>query len=183
MAIKPIRTWYGGRWYRSKLEADWAATFDRFNWAFTYETTGLDVNGTYYLPDFYLKTSRTWCEVKGDHDERIDKPRELADALKSQRYGFDEWEYTRLHVVVLRPAGPGRTCMWENATHGQDMVIVHCPECHELGWMDYAGVWRCPRHCRNGGENKFWKLPGGDIHWPGELPFSNSAPEQSRRAA
>jgi len=174
LTLKAIPTTYRGTRFRSRLEADWAATFDSFGWHWEYEPVALEVGGHAYLPDFRLPSQKTWAEVKGPDDERLEKAIALAHELETQRWAADEWEMTRQQIVILRPAGPGDTCMWDNALYQHDMVIICCPECHHFGWMDYAGVWRCPRGCRNGGENKFWSLPGGDIFWPGELPFKRA---------
>lgn len=48
--IKAIPTYYNGTWFRSRLEARWAALFDRCHWRWTYEPQ--DYDG--YIPDFAL---------------------------------------------------------------------------------------------------------------------------------
>lgn len=172
MSIRARPTEYRGTRFASTLEADWAATFDSLNWYWEYEPVALTVGaGISYRPDFWLPTLRTWCEVKGPHNERLDKTRSLAHACRMEEIPEDEWRLTHNLVVILRPPSRGDGCMWENPLEGVDMVIVACPECRECGWMDYVGIWRCPRGCRNGGENKFWKLPGGDLFRPGDLRF------------
>jgi hypothetical protein len=45
-----ISTWYNGTHFRSRLEARWAAFFDRAEWRWTYEPDELDG----YIPDFKL---------------------------------------------------------------------------------------------------------------------------------
>lgn len=173
--IEATPTWYRGIQFRSKLEADWAATFDSLNWAWSYEPVSLRLAGRVnYLPDFWLPTTRTWCEVKGPHNERLDKAQFLAEILRQEEIPDDEWELTRCNFVILRPPGSGDTCEWENPNNGVDLVVVLCPECHEFGWLDLKRVWRCPRGCRNGGENKFWKLPGGHLYHSGGLPFERA---------
>jgi len=179
--IKAIPVWYAGTLFRSTLEASWAATFDSLNWWWQYEPVALTIGAEHrYLPDFYLPTQRIWGEVKGPHNERIDKTKAFAEALHRQDWGDDEWELTRQRVVILRPAGRGETMVWENAHPDQDMAIAWCPECRECGFIDLKGVWVCPRGCRNGGENKFWKLPGGDLFHPGEMHFVR-APKNGQR--
>jgi hypothetical protein len=48
--MQAIRTKYGGTWFRSRLEARWAAFFDLCRWSWDYEP--LDLRG--YIPDFVL---------------------------------------------------------------------------------------------------------------------------------
>lgn len=61
---KPIPTKYKGTQYRSKLEARWAVFFDEMGIEFQYEPEGYDLDGTLYLPDFWLPQVRMWAEVK-----------------------------------------------------------------------------------------------------------------------
>lgn len=180
MKIKPIETWYAGTLFKSTVEADWAATFDSLNWWWQYEPVALSVGPHAYRPDFYLPTQRIWGEVKGPHNERLEKALALADALHMQEWDEDEWELTRQRVVILRPPAKGEFAVWENAKAGQDMVVCWCPECREAGFVDLLGVWVCPRGCRNGGTGQFWTLPGGDLFASGDLHFVR-APRNGRR--
>ena len=52
--IKAIQTWYKGYHFRSRLEARWAVLFDAMNEEWYYEPEGYVIDGTPYLPDFYL---------------------------------------------------------------------------------------------------------------------------------
>jgi len=63
-----IETEYAGHLFRSRLEARWAVFFNEAGIDWRYETQGFEVDGAKYLPDFYLPTSGTWVEVKGDPD-------------------------------------------------------------------------------------------------------------------
>ena len=51
---KPIETHYKGYRFRSRLEARWAVFFDALQIPYRYEPEGFDLNGLWYLPDFYL---------------------------------------------------------------------------------------------------------------------------------
>lgn len=168
--IDPLPMWYGGIRFASTLEADWAATFDAWGWAWQYEPVGVKLpSGQAYRADFYLPAQRVWAEVKGPHNERIAKPIELQDAL-----GYDEWDWASDLVVVLRPARVDGA-MWEGTRSGQDVVIASCPECERYGFMDYAGFWSCRYHLRVQREpNKFWTADGGALYWPGELEFTRA---------
>jgi hypothetical protein len=64
--LRPIPTNYAGITFRSRLEADWALTFDSLGVAWSYEPEGIELpDGERYLPDFWLPKIRTWFEVKG----------------------------------------------------------------------------------------------------------------------
>lgn len=65
--IKAIETRYKGYRFRSRLEARWAVFFDTMGstWTWEYEPEGFDLNGLWYLPDFWFPKLRAWGEVKG----------------------------------------------------------------------------------------------------------------------
>jgi hypothetical protein len=67
----PLKTaYYRGTYYRSRLEACWAAFLDAHHIAFEYEKRWVDFgDGVRYLPDFWLPESRAWFEVKGVFSE------------------------------------------------------------------------------------------------------------------
>lgn len=72
--MKAIPTTYSGTSFRSRLEADFAAHFDALGLAWDYEPEGFELdNGMRYLPDFWLPQIRAWVEVKGEHEQRVDK--------------------------------------------------------------------------------------------------------------
>lgn len=169
MSITAIPVTYRGTRFASTLEADWASTFDELGWAWEYEPLGVLLpDGERYRPDFWLPAHRTWCEVKGPHNQRLGKAHALQQAVT-----YDEWEWASELVVVLRPPGPGEACMWEGTADGQDIVLYRCPECEHCGFMDHSGVWSCRLHMRTQREpNKFWMAPGGALYWPGEYPFT-----------
>src|SRR3989344_7244241 len=52
--IQPIQTIYKGYRFRSRLEARWAVFFDTLGIKWEYEPEGYNLNGSYYLPDFWL---------------------------------------------------------------------------------------------------------------------------------
>ncbi len=65
MSITPIQTEYKGHWFRSRLEARWAVFFDTAGIPYRYEEEGYNVEGTWYLPDFWLPDQGCWIEIKG----------------------------------------------------------------------------------------------------------------------
>lgn len=81
--IQAVPKRYAQTLFRSTLEADWAATLDSLKIAWEYEPEAIQLpSGDHYRPDFYLPECATWLEVKGPHDERIGKTRELADVAE-----------------------------------------------------------------------------------------------------
>ena len=64
--MKAIETAYRGYRFRSRLEARWAVFFDAIGVRWEYEKEGYDLDGVYYLPDFYLPEWDCWIEIKGE---------------------------------------------------------------------------------------------------------------------
>lgn len=79
-AIKPIQTFFDGRWFRSKLEAQWAVFFKSCGIKYEYESEGYVVDGETYLPDFYLPDLDIHCEVKGK------RPGYEDEVLRTQKF-------------------------------------------------------------------------------------------------
>jgi len=79
--IKAIETKYKGYRFRSRTEARWAVFFDAMGWEWEYEKEGYDIDGTYYLPDFWLPKEKTFAEVKGGEftKEESEKCRMLSE--------------------------------------------------------------------------------------------------------
>ncbi len=61
---KSIETIYNGYRFRSRLEARWAVFFDMLGIKYEYEKEGFDLDGTWYLPDFWLTQWECWAEIK-----------------------------------------------------------------------------------------------------------------------
>ena len=62
--IKAIETQYKGYKFRSRLEARWAVCFDALELEWEYEKEGFVLDGTPYLPDFWIETWKSWVEIK-----------------------------------------------------------------------------------------------------------------------
>jgi hypothetical protein len=163
---------------RSRLEADWAATFDFYDITWEYEPDAVKFGeGIKYLPDFHLPMQRVWVEAKGPGDDNIEKPLEFQKAL-DERDQF-KWDFEKELVIIGRPSRAGSWC-WEGTTPAQDIVLIVCSNCQRYSFMDYSGTWKC-RFCHWEGKD-IWNGPGGNIWWPGQLAFSR-APRSSGRAA
>ena len=62
--LTPLETEYQGYRFRSRLEARWAVFFTMIGIPWLYEHQGFDVEGRWYLPDFYFPTLDIYGEVK-----------------------------------------------------------------------------------------------------------------------
>lgn len=130
---------YRGVYYRSRLEACWAAFFEAHRIEVEYEQRYITFDdGTKYQPDFWLPDSRAWFEVKGRMSHAD------ADKIKA----LSRWAVPRGEVVLLggSPAGytfgevNERGCLNLNASFGR---CYHCDVwayamgcCRQCGFAD-----------------------------------------------
>lgn len=82
----PIPTTYRGITYRSRVEARWAVFFEHMGWPAAYEPEGFDMEGTWYLPDFWLPDLGVYVEIKAADptDEEVSRCRKLAEHTGKQ---------------------------------------------------------------------------------------------------
>lgn len=94
---KPIETHYKGYRFRSRLEARWAVFFDALQIPYRYEPEGFDLNGLWYLPDFYLPTEQlgSWIEVKPDIPQSPEGWSSLLERL------FELSKFQREHAIAI----------------------------------------------------------------------------------
>src|SRR5947209_10324782 len=81
--IHPIETSYMGYRFRSRLEARWAVFFDTLNIVYRYEPEGFDLDGKWYLPDFWLPEQDCWIEIKGQDPTPEERKKAIQLALGS----------------------------------------------------------------------------------------------------
>lgn len=108
--MKPIETLYGGYRFRSRLEARWSVFFDTLGIAYQYEVEGFDLEGLWYLPDFWLPELNCWIEIKGTRptEEEQEKARRLAWYTQKHVHIFagDVWtdarinSYSNIHIIA-----------------------------------------------------------------------------------
>lgn len=182
MDITPVPTVYAGTRFASTLEADWAAMFDKLGWYWQYEPEAFRLpDGEIYRPDFCLPAQRVWCEVKGPHNDRLDKAIRFQAALR-----YDAWEWESWLVVILRPPGPGETADWHGTSDEQDIVLLRCSVCKHYCFMDHAGIWTCRHHLDVGPGSKgkeLWYGRDGELLWPGKDATFARAPRPTRKRA
>lgn len=71
--LKAIETIYKGYRFRSRLEARWAVFFDALGIEWSYEKEGYDLDGVWYLPDFWLPKQEIWVEVKAGKPSELEQ--------------------------------------------------------------------------------------------------------------
>lgn len=127
MTINAVPTTYAGTRFQSTLEADWAATLDSLNIEWQYEPEAVQLpSGSLYRPDFYLPQMTTWLEVKGPHNDRLDKTRELEDATQHDPGCEDAMRGHTLTVTVIRDEHESAVeQLIRDAPDGDSPVIVH----------------------------------------------------------
>lgn len=81
-----IETRYDGYKFRSRLEARWATFFNTLGIKYEYEKEGYDLEGTWYLPDFWLPEYNRFVEIKPTTptDDEQFKARQLAIYTNNQ---------------------------------------------------------------------------------------------------
>lgn len=195
---RSIKTRYSGVLFQSTLEADWAKTLDAMRVRWEYEPEGIKLSdGQNYRPDFYLPAIRTWLEVKGPHDARLDKIAHLThDCLHAPgcgegapievfsgdsssqcpcRYGLSfPWR----QVIIGRPAKGSRMVYSGSrcpAFPTPEVVALNCPACSQFCFIDTA----CDPICRRCHTN----VTGAHALPSGSLPFRRNEPPRggSRR--
>lgn len=179
--LRGIATLYHGTWFRSTLEADWAATLDALGISWQYEPEGLTLpSGGRYRPDFYLPDIRTWLEVKGPHDERLDKTIELATLVDHEascdpshrneenlggsaccRGGWwNPWQI----VVIGRPADPADTIAWADPLN-EGIELGRCCHCRQWYFFRECRDFSCRRCGYHDGDS----TAAGIYSGPGDL--------------
>jgi len=118
--LKAIETKYNGHRFRSRREARWAVFFDFLGIKFRYEEEGFDLDGVWYLPDFWLPDLGVWLEIKG--------------------YAPNYEEQEKAALLALRSDAPVLIC-WANfdSDTSADSIAF---------WKDEHGVFHSEGHWR-----------------------------------
>lgn len=156
MSLKAIPTTYANVDFRSRLEARVALMLDTHDIEWRYESEGYELSdGSRYLPDFFLPQIRTYIEVKGDHGERTEKPRQFAIDLtgwNERGFGVDAdnnldqaWMHP-VHMVLIMGierhwSGTGERPSIINAL-GASTIAIECDGCGTRQWINIGG-FRC----------------------------------------
>lgn len=150
MTIRAIPTTYAGTTFRSRAEAAWARALNEFGFRWEYEIEGLDLGGVWYLPDFYLRDSRTWFEVKGVWRALdLEKVGRLwASAIEvGQTVAVGQVVGDRPILGLARPtpADLGAGDAWPAAPFLDftTALIMKCRTCSRPYMLDWGGSYRC----------------------------------------
>jgi hypothetical protein len=127
--IKAIPTTHRGIKMRSRLEASFAQALDEFKIEWAYEAEGFDIDGTWYLPDFWIPSFNAFVEVKGIIDDSVERPRKLAGSLTGGRRIFladpqsvKSWQIDDPRLIQLA-----------RRAHGdREAVLARCPTCKSV---------------------------------------------------
>lgn len=146
-----IPTKYGGVQFRSRLEARWAALFDRIGWQWEYEPLDFDR----YIPDFVVffpagpvlvevKPALTVTELKKAAAGKIDRcgwTSENTDDALIVGAVWDPSGHSDLSAGPLRQnpmwGGDGNDSGW-----GEGAWIT-CRECGRISVRQETHLWRC----------------------------------------
>ena len=136
----------------------------------SYEPEGVTLpDGENYLPDLLLPHLNTWVEVKGPHNQRIQKPELLAHAclhapgcqqgqpvsILARPDGASAagcacgWgdDAPWMLVVIARPNNAGRAVFEtpHNCYQDRRLAVVQCQVCGQRSWHLVGGVPVCRR--------------------------------------
>lgn len=188
MSIKPIETVYNGYKFRSRLEARWAVFFDAMNIKYQYEPEGFDLDGTYYLPDFYLTEYEIYVEIKpfdcsvvhhvGDGNKWEQKCALFRDVTENAIllcYGEPASDLFRLLFAWDMSDGSAGSSEWEAFFSEKGLLLR--PSSHDIFIHD---MWGTNSHIRCASQEEWEDLflpydPEGD-------DFLNRAKTKARQA-
>lgn len=88
--MRALQTKHNGVLYRSRTEARWAVFFEQMGWTFVYEPEGYDLDGEWYLPDFWLQEFEMFVEIKAEAPTEAEIAK--AEALH---------KYSRKRVILI----------------------------------------------------------------------------------
>lgn len=145
--VRAIPTEYGGVLFRSRLEANTAKLFDDLALEWHYELDGYDLDGVWYLPDFWLPDSHLFVETKGVLDTGSEeKVQRLAEVCIPRHLGVVLLFNLRPRAIdsYLTIAGDW---VLPHTIEKDGALIMRCGQCKRAYWTR-RGQYQCP-HCRH----------------------------------
>lgn len=143
--LKAIKTEYDGHPFRSRLEARWAVFFNAMGIKYDYEREGYDLDGLWYLPDFWLPELESFVEIKG-----------IAPSQKESTKAFLLAKHSR-YCVYIFSGQIGNGCMGlgyfpsfiGNAKDVRTAPVewLTCPKCESLNIVPYGQLEFLPCDC------------------------------------
>ena len=150
--IKAIDTVYKGYKFRSRLEARWAVFFDTLGLKWDYEREGFDIDGKWYLPDFYLPHLKLWVEIKPGDPESWPEHIVFDYFKKHNVHQFESGE--DFIILVGNPWFDGEYFDYSGYMHNDnDYRWCECSKCGLIG-IEYDGrSYRLPCNCFSGDQD------------------------------
>jgi hypothetical protein len=141
--FKAIETVYNGYRFRSRLEARWAVFFDTLGIKYEYEKEGFDLNGVWYLPDFWWPEMNIWVEIKPT----------MPDERSMEIETYENLAQLGEHPVVLIAGQPGVEpgdysirLFYPDGREGHDGRFVQARGLYTfIAYTGYQGI-RCEAH-------------------------------------
>lgn len=134
--VRSIQTQYGEFLMRSKLEASTAKLMDSVAIEWDYEAEGYDIDGVWYLPDFFLAKNRMFLEVKGVLDNKSEeKVIRLAGACIGSGIRVMLLFSTRPRQITgQRALYVGGSLVNPDGIIPDSVVLARCPRCEKAAW-------------------------------------------------
>jgi hypothetical protein len=141
--LKPIETVYRGCRFRSRLEARWAVVLDACGIQWEYEAEGYDLDGVWYLPDFWLPADRTFLEIKPKLEGPGDYHSQVGPALSRLATGSG----CEVFLIIGSPeteltSGP-RVIGFAPNKGACSARFFECPHCRRVGFVRIRGSCSC----------------------------------------
>lgn len=177
MAVTSIPTDYGGQRFRSRLEAKWAAFFDRCLWRWSYEPQDFDG----YIPDFLLHFRvPVLVEVKPLRWDESDSDEQILQAARTKIVNSGiRGEVLALGTTTILGPYPRLGMMMsvdsetDEATPWDMAFAFQCTHCGSKSFAPENDSW----HCRTRGcyDEFNGRLHLGD--WDVEQDFRRASSE------
>lgn len=177
MAVISIPTDYNGVRFRSRLEARWAAFFDRCNWRWSYEPNDFDG----YIPDFSLRFRVPMLvEIKPLQWDESESDEEIMQAVRTKAvHAGIKGEFLLLGTNII-PGPHQRLGMIMSVDHATDEVTpwefafaFKCEHCGSFSFGAENNSWHCRvRGCYDDGNGR-----GHLGEWDAEHDFRRASSE------
>lgn len=152
--IRAIETVYSGYRFRSRAEARWAVFLKTLGVSFQYEAEGFDIDGAWYLPDFWVADWNSFIEVKND------KSNPLVGFYTCAKLS----ELSGRRVLLLNGVPPNYTMIaWDVDGEYAPARFTQCRKCTAIYIEEHDGdggayaLEPCDLSCPNSDK---WPTPG-----------------------
>lgn len=124
--LKAIETYYKGYRFRSRLEARWAVFLDTIEARWEYEKEGFDINGVWYLPDFWLPMESMPQDARGWGSWIEIKPEPLSADQINLLAGLAKNTGHRVYALCGQPwPGEYKVTVFQHSHAGEPSKVPH----------------------------------------------------------